>query len=980
MLDTVLQNWKQGLCALLLTLVVNVGVLAQNPVNPTTAKARTKAYQQRQQLQEQSVLQAMPVQSIGPTIMSGRITDLAVNPNNPNHILVAYASGGLWETKNNGHSFAPLFDQEAVMTIGDIAVNWQTSPPTIWLGSGENNSSRSSYAGHGIYKSTDGGKTWTNVGLQSSHHIGRIILHPTDSNTAWVAVLGRLYSPNKERGIYKTIDGGNTWQQTLFVNENTGGVDLIMDTNNANTLYAAMWERTRRAWNFVEAGSNSGIYKSTDGGENWTLISMAGSGFPNNGGVGRIGLAIHSNGVLYASLDNQNRRPDEDSEGEETAISKGDLRNMSRGAFLDLEEEKVADFLANNRFPKKYDAVSVTKMIKNNTITPNDLVLFLEDANSLLFDTPVIGAEVYKSTNSGKSWQKTHSDYLDDLMYSYGYYFGQIRVAPQNSDRIYILGVPILKSEDGGASFSSINGDNVHADHHALWINPQLDGHLINGNDGGLNISYDDGENWVKCNNPPVGQFYTVAVDNAEPFNVYGGLQDNGVWVGAHTYEQSKSWHEEGRYPYERLMGGDGMQIAIDQRNNDIVYTGYQFGNYYRINRATEDYTHIKPMHDLGERPLRFNWQTPIHLSVHQQDILYLGSNKLHRSFNQGSDFTAISNDLTKGGKKGDVPYGTLSSIHESPLQFGLLYTGSDDGYIHISKDGGNSWQRISDKLPQHLWVSRVQASTHKKERVYASLNGYRWDDFTAYLYQSDDYGKTWSSVKGNLPDEPINVVKEDPNNEHVLYVGTDHGLYISLDDGNSYQMVNELPAVAVHDIAIQAEGQKMAVGTHGRSIYLLDIQHIQQLTPEILSKDVHLFALDSQKHSPLWGSQYSQWQKTNTPSIDVALYTKQAGNYSCTITTADSLSVNLQTLVVAAKKGLNYFTYDLSVNELELPIFNTYLNAKAEEEASEDKITDPITLKPADNGKYYLPKGSYTIKLKPQNGGAAVTTEMVVE
>ena len=621
----------QSLLPFLLILIISFDGLAQNKnkIAYTKAKERNAGFEIRKRLDKQSLLNNIPYRNVGPAVMSGRVTDLAVNPKDPSHFYVAYASGGLWETSSNGTSFRPVFDNQPVMTIGDIAVYWNSKNDTIiWIGTGENNSSRSSYAGNGIYKSMDNGKTWQHLGLEETHHTGRIVLHPQNSDIAWVAALGHLYSPNKERGIYKTTDGGKTWKQTLFVNENAGAIDLIIDENNPETLYASTWERTRRAWDFVEGGEGSAIYKSTDSGEKWTLISTKESGFPTGKNIGRIGLCLHrESGILYASLDNQNRRPKEE-EKEETdneELTKDDLRAMSKESFLALEDKKIEGFLKKNGFPKKYDVKTVKGMVKSGKIQVLALVEYLEDANSELFDTPVIGAEVYRSTDDGKTWTKTHEGYLDDVFYSYGYYFGEIRVSPQDKNKVYLLGVPIIRSDDGGKTFQSINGDNVHADHHALWMSKDRPGHLVNGNDGGVNISYDDGKSWYKCNTPPVGQFYTVYADMEEPYNVYGGLQDNGVWVGSSTYKASEGWHGSGEYPYKSIMGGDGFQVAVDNRNSDIVYTGFQFGNYFRIDRSKDDYKRISPKHDLGERPLRFNWQTPIHLSVHNQDILYLG-------------------------------------------------------------------------------------------------------------------------------------------------------------------------------------------------------------------------------------------------------------------------------------------------------------------------------------------------------------------
>jgi len=649
---------------------------------PTSAAKRMEGYQKRQQLLEKSLVKNIEFESIGPSVFSGRVVDLDVSPKDPSHFYVAYASGGVWKTTNNGITFEPLFDDEMVMSIGDIAVDWERN--IIWVGTGENNSSRSSYSGTGMYKSTDDGKTWQHLGLEESHHIGRIALHPDNPDVAWVAVLGHLYSPNKERGLYKTIDGGKTWNQTLFVNENAGGVDLVLSPNNTNTLYAATWERTRRAWNFVESGTGSGIYKSVDGGDNWKLMTTEDSGFPTGKGVGRIGLDIameKGEPVVFAILDNYFRRPAKAATPSK-GLTKNDLRNMTKEEFVSTDEALIKGYLSSNNFPRKYSYKKVKSMIASDEIQPAALVEFTEDANSLLFDTPVIGAEIYRTSNGGKKWTKENEGYLDQVYNSYGYYFGQIRVAPQDPSRVYIMGVPVLKSTDGGKNFESINGANVHSDHHALWINPNRDGHIILGNDGGVNISYDDGDNWNKCNSAPLGQFYYLAVDMAKPYNVYGGLQDNGVWKGPSTYRTSDRWHGSGQYPYKSIMGGDGMQVAVDTRDNNTVYTGFQFGFYFRLNLANGKRTMIKPQHELGERPLRFNWQTPIHLSKHNQDIFYYGANKLYRSFNQGDDYEAISDDLTQGGKKGDVPFGTLAAIHESDFQFGLLYTGSDDGLV----------------------------------------------------------------------------------------------------------------------------------------------------------------------------------------------------------------------------------------------------------------------------------------------------------
>jgi len=512
-----------------------------------------------------------------------------------------------------------------------------------------------------------------------------------------------------------------------------------------------------------------------------------------------------------------------------------------------------------------------------------------------------------------------------------------------------ICGVPILSSKNGGKTYTSISAENVHADHHSLWINPKNPKHLINGNDGGVNISYDDGANWIKANQPSVGQFYAINVDHEKPYNVYGGLQDNGVWVGSVNAKEDASWQQSGHYPWESIMGGDGMQVQIDNRDSNIVYTGFQFGNYFRLDRSVDEQVYIQPKHELGESPYRFNWQTPILLSPHNQDILYLGGNKLMRSMNQGDDWVAISEDLTNGGKKGNVAYGTLTTISESTFQFGLLYTGSDDGLVYRTKNAGGNWTKISDSFPKDLWVSRVIASTHKKERVFVSLNGYRWDDFTPYMYISDDYGKTWKNIGKSLPISAVNVIKEDPKNENVLYVGTDNGAYVSLDRGNTWQAFSkDIPNVAIQDIVIQPEANDLLLGTHGRSIYRTNIEALQNIDEKILASDLYLYPMPTVKASSRWGSSWNKWLDAYEPATTVTYYCNNKEVTSIKITTESGKT--LQEFSYDAHKGLNYAEYDLTISEKGR---KALLKEFPDEDISEKK-----------NGKYYLPIGKYEVTI----------------
>jgi photosystem II stability/assembly factor-like uncharacterized protein len=801
-------------------------LLVQAQIKATSAQERLKTIDQRKQLLSRSTLNETAFRNIGPSIMSGRVVDIEVNPQDPTEFYVAYASGGLWHTQNNGQSFASIFDSVDVLTIGDIAVNWQNRH--IWVGTGEVNSSRSTYAGLGVYRSSNNGKTWEYLGLPESHHIGKIQLSAKDPNTAWVAVLGHLYSESKERGIYKTTDAGKSWNQTLAVDANTGAIDVDIDPSNEQVLYAAMWYRTRTASNFEESGKTSGIYKSTDGGDKWTLISTPTSGFPSGDGVGRIGLAVYPKNpsIVYAIVDNNFHQPD-------TAVQKAadtsryvlrDFKALTVDQFLALDDKKLNAFLKSprNGIPTKYSAENIKQDVKSGKLAPNCIWDYLYDANTALFETPIYGAQVYRSDNAGLSWVKTHAKPIE-LYSTYGYYFGKVFVSPSNPDKIAITGVGVLLSTDGGKTFNAIGKENVHADHHFVWMNGARDSHMIIGNDGGCNITYDNGAHWFKANTPAVGQFYNIAIDMAKPYNVYGGLQDNGTWFGSSTTKESYDWYDSGHNPYTMIGGGDGMQVQVDWRDNKTVYSGSQFGFYSRQNLATKERKNVRPMRDLGEPAVRYNWQSPILLSRHNQDVFYFGSNKFHRSMSKGDSLVTLSMDLTTNPTQGDVPFGTTTTISESPIRFGLIYVGTDDGNVQVSKDGGNSFTMISQKLPKGLYVSRVIASKYNVARVYVTLNGYRNDHFNAYVYQSDDYGTTWKQIMKDLPSEPVNVIKEDAVYEQVLYVGTDGGLYVSLDGGNSSMAWTKgLPAsVPVHDLEIHPRDHEIILGTHGRSLYV---------------------------------------------------------------------------------------------------------------------------------------------------------------
>jgi photosystem II stability/assembly factor-like uncharacterized protein len=825
--------------------------------------------------------------------MSGRVSDIAVASGDGSEFYVAYASGGLWHTINNGTSFTPLFDDELTITIGAVALHQKTQ--RLWVGTGEVNSSRSSYAGSGVYLSDDGGNTWEHRGLTETQHIGRIVLHPEDENIAWTAALGPLYSSNTSGGVYRTLNGGVDWSCVLSVeglDNRAGAVDLIIDPDDSNHLFASTWDRTRRAWNFIGNGDGSGIWETKDGGNTWVELSQL-QGFPNSKMTGRIGIAWHPIAKqLYAFVDNQTLIRDSSiaPDSADVPYSAQQFLDMSAREFAALDTTKLAHFLEENGFPESDSAASVFKRIKNKELLPKALHDYLSDDNKALFETKIIGSEVYRLDLRGNqpfTWQKTHADPIEDVGYTYGYYFGLIAVDPNNAERIWIAGVPLIESIDGGATWKSLGASNAHVDHHHLWVNPNRTGHLINGNDGGINISWDGGEHWIKCNSPAVGQFYAIEVDNEDPYNIYGGLQDNGTWVGPSDYTPSSGWHQNGLYPWQLLSGGDGMQIEVDPRDANVIFTGSQFGWYNRIERKQSDFTSLHPQHQLGEAPFRWNWQTPIWLSRHQPDILYLASNRVHRSFNQGQDWETLSTDLTRGEREGNVPFGTITSLHESPLRFGQLAIGTDDGLIQISRDGGHAWNPIASPVPQNvnldqtLWVSEVLWSSHHKNRLYVALNGYRLDHFDSWIFMTENDGRTWSRLGAlDLPIEPVNALIESASHDGLLFAGTDGGVYASFDSGQNWGALHpDLPAVPVHDLVIQESDNELIIGTHGRSIWVLEMDVLlkhwktDELWQNVMPNSFAIEAIPEVSFDEDWGERGWAWSEPSDPTAHVDLF-----------------------------------------------------------------------------------------------------------
>lgn len=891
-------------------LLLHVFVFAQ--ITASTESDINSSYQTRQQLAASSILKNYPVRNIGPTIQGGRITDIEVNIHNPKEFYLAFASGGLFRTRNNGISFEPVFDEQGALGIGDFSLA-PSNPKIIYVGTGENNSSRSSYAGNGIYKSTDGGDTWQHLGLVNTQHIGKVIVHPQNPDIVWVASIGALYSHNADRGVFKSVDGGQTWKKTLFINDSTGVIDLVINPHNPNQLWASAWERTRQAWNFKGNGPGSAIYRSDNGGESWFKVM---DGFPQGPQVGRIGLAVADGkpNVIYAFLDNQAEVPQSGRPSSSEGLQAGDFIRMSKDDFLKLDNKRLETFLRRG-FPSKYTAEQVKKDVRAGKYEPKALAEYFGDANEDLFNAKIVGAELYRSDDAGATWKRMNSYDLDGIYFTYGYYFGEVRVSPADENKVYIFGVPLLKSNDGGVTFHRLDTvGNVHVDHHALWINPKDPEHLILGNDGGLYVSYDEGAVWSHVNNMSVGQFYTINVDMETPYNVYGGLQDNGVLTGP----SRSAGFRGGNNDWEFIMGGDGMYVAPDPRNSKLVYAGFQFGNYFRINRANNQRTRITPAHDIGEPVLRWNWRTPLILSKHNPDIVYMGAQRLYRSMNKGDNWEAISPDLTKNKPQGNVPYSTISALAESSIRFGLIYVGTDDGNVYVSKNAGGSWEKIDNGLPQDRWVSSVFPSSHDEATVFVSLNGYRKDEFKTFVYVSKDYGKTWTSVKGNLPESVANVIIQDPVNPDLLYCGLDMGTFVSLDAGKNWHLLNKALNVASYDMIVHPRDNELVIGTHGRSVFVADVKPLQALKDGGSSKAVVAFKTEPVRFSERWGQQVYGWSSVIEPKTSLFYYAGKTAS-EVAIEIYDDKNILVRRLKGPGSLGFHTVNWDLKVEQIQV-------------------------------------------------------------
>ena len=919
---------------------------------------RLAGYERRLAMEEASPFAGLRFRNVGPEVQGGRIVDIDGPRNRPGTLFVAFATGGLWRTDNQGGSWTPLFDRESSIGLGAIAVG-DAEGNVLWAGTGEANSSRTTYAGTGVFRSTDGGKSWTNVGLRDAHHVGKILVDPASPDDVLVASMGPLYTDGGERGLYRTTDGGKTWAKALGGPGRTGAIDVVRDPKDPKLLYAALWERDRKAWNFLESGPGSGIFRSGDGGATWSRLA---GGFPEGDVVGRIGLAVTPArpGSVWAVVDNQSRRKGErDEEVPSGELSPRRIKALTPEQFAKVETAVVERFLRANDFPKELKARALQKDVASGKVKLGDVVAYVNDADRQMVEVETVGKEVWRSDDAGATWKKTHDVSLEKVAYSYGYYFGKIWVSPADAERVYVAGVPLAASDDGGKSWRGLDRHGVHADHHALRFAPDDPRHVALGNDGGLNLSWDGGETWTKVNNLPVGQVTTIALDSAEPYNVVVGLQDNGVLRGPSTYVPGKTTREA----WKSIHGGDGSWIEIDPKDPNVVYTASQFGHASRLNLKTGERTRIRPRHALGEPPLRYNWVTPFLLSPHSRNVLWFGTQKLFRSLDRGETWAAVSPDLTSSREQGDVPFGTITTIAESPKTFGVLWVGTDEGKVWGTRDGGATWKDLSRGLAKDRWVTRVVASVHDEGTVYVSQSGYRNDDFSPYAWKSTDFGATWTSIAAGLPAEPVNSLREDPKAKHLLYAATDSGAFVSLDRGATWNaLAAGLPHVPVHDLAVHPKEGDVVLGTHGRSVFVAEAAPLRELTPEIAKETLHAFKVKGatwERRRGYGENEFFSFYRVPTTRAIAWWAGAPAGVGTATVTVKDAKGRVWKEWTASSTAGFNAVDYDLSADPARADANEEALRKEAEDAAAKSK-------KPADGDAVREPEAA---KAAPEPG-----------
>lgn len=724
-----------------------------------------------------TTFQGIKFRGIGPAFMSGRIADIAIHPQNESIWYVAVGSGGVWKTTNAGTTWKPVFDAQASYSIGCVTID-ALDPNIVWVGTGENVGGRHVGFGDGIYKSEDGGTTWKNMGLKTSEHISKIVIHPENSNIVWVAAQGPLWSKGGERGLFKTSDGGKTWKKTLGDAEWTGVTDIAIDPRDPDVMYAATWQRHRNVAAYMGGGPLSGLHKSTDGGETWKKLT---NGLPS-GNIGKIGLAISpiNPDILYAAIELERRT----------------------------------------------------------------------------------GA-VYRSADKGANWENRSETVSGGTG---PHYYQELYASPHQFDKIFLASVYMLISDDGGKTFYNMKEEHKHVDNHALAFKQNDPDYLLAGCDGGLYESYDLAENWRYIPNLPLTQFYKVAVDDAEPFyNIYGGTQDNSTQGGP---SRTDNIHGIRTADWFLTVFADGHQPATEPGNPNIVYSEWQQGNLVRTDRTTGEIVYIKPQPEEGDPQDRFNWDAPILVSPHAPTTLYFASQRVWKSENRGDTWTPISGDLTRNQERISMPvmgrtqswdapwdlfamsnYNTITSLAESPLKEGLIYAGTDDGIIQVTENGGDSWQKIEVKqlpgVPETAFVNDIKADLYDEQTVYVALDNHKYGDFKPYLYKSTDKGKTWTSMKANLPERTLvwRIVQDHVKPE-LMFLATEFGIYFTLDAGAAwYKFTGDVPTIAFRDLAIQRRENDLVGASFGRGFYVLDdYSFMRGMSKEIVQSEAVLF------------------------------------------------------------------------------------------------------------------------------------------
>ena len=798
-----------------------------------------------------AALDHLKFRAIGPAIMGGRVDDFAVVESDPRIIYVASAAGGVFKTVNAGASWEPIFDDQTTSTIGDIALA-PSDPSIVWVGSGEPNNRQSASWGDGVYRSMDAGKTWMHMGLKDTQSIGRVVIHPTDPNIVYVAALGHLWGANHERGVFKTTDGGSTWTQSLYINDDTGVSDIAIDPQSPNTLYAAAYERRRTVFGYNGGGPSGGIYKTVDGGAHWTKLSK---GLPANGDIGRCAVEVYrkNSNIVYA-------------------------------------------------------------LVEHKTL-----------------------GGIYRSEDKGFTWTR-----MSDTNPRPSYY-SQVRIDPNSDQRVWVLGAPLYLSEDGGKTFRQDRWPKIHSDFHAMWIDPANSDHIVLGSDGGVTVTYDSGRSWDYLNNLPLGQFYEIAFDMAKPYHVCGGLQDNYSWCGpsASTITQGIANDE-----WYNIGGGDGFDTKMDPTDPNIVYTESQDGNLLRRDMRTGESRSLRPLEDNDKSPrYRFQWNSPLVLSSHDTKTLYYGGNHLFKSTDRGDSWQRLGPDLTTGVERDKLPilgkvpdkdtlsrhdgvqnYPCATTVAESPVRAGVLWVGTDDGNLQVTRDDGKTWTNVVGKIPglkKGAYVAKVEASHRDEGTAYAAFDNHRSDDFATYLYMTTDFGQTWKRLTDGIPESAgtVHVVREDPKNPNLLFAGTEFGLFVSFDRGAKWERMKcGMPTVPVDDILIHPREHDLIVGTHGRSIWIMDdIEPLEEMSDSVAASEAYLFGM---RAGTTWHTaNFRGFTGTrdfiapNPPFgviVNYYLKNKVEGRNPVRITVADKTGNRVRELTGPGDAGVNRVNWDL--------------------------------------------------------------------